>query len=100
MASEIILKSLTGVSDARKQELDLPVTVSPSGPFSCCINGDRCIYEMTGSVGGRGEGESKTALQGMGEEREKMGGTGWGLIDNERQNGKLASEERRAVAEV
>ena len=30
MAFEFILKSLTGVSDDKKQELDLPVTVSPS----------------------------------------------------------------------
>lgn len=33
MAYEIILKSLTGVNDGKQPELDLPVTLSPSGSF-------------------------------------------------------------------
>lgn len=55
MASEFILKSLTGVSDDKKQELDLPVTVSPSALFTFLINTERRIYRMTGRDGARGE---------------------------------------------
>lgn len=43
MASEFILKSLTGVSDDKKQELDLPVTVSPS-PFLLFLLTQKDIY--------------------------------------------------------
>lgn len=55
MASEFILKSLTGVSDDKKQMLDLPFTVSPL-PFLLFLLTQKDIYQMTGRDGGR-EGE-------------------------------------------
>lgn len=73
MASEFILKSLTGVSDDKEQEFDWPVTMSPLSLFTFLINAERCIYLMTGRGGGRGEKKQTAILEG---EREKMGACG------------------------
>lgn len=41
MASEFILKSLTGVSDDKEQEFDWPVAMSPLSLFTFLINAEQ-----------------------------------------------------------